>query len=103
MRKAERPIAFIFFTCEVGKMGKPYRYLTIDDRRTIEIMWIAGVLRKDIANKLGMHTATLCLEMKRGYTGRLDMNQRDEYDAELAEQTIQAAFKRRGRRPAASG
>jgi len=51
----------------------------------------------DIAAGLGVTTATVYRELKRGETGELDRNQRREYNPVLAQQRVQASFKRRGK------
>lgn len=75
-----------------------YRYLSYEDRQTIERMWAEGQKPKEIAYTIGVHTATIYNELKRGQTGRFDRNQRLAYDASLAERRIQEGFKRRGHR-----
>jgi IS30 family transposase len=56
----------------------------------------------DIAAGLGVTTATVYRELKRGETGELDRNQRREYNPVLAQQRVQASFKRRGKPAAVS-
>ena len=51
----------------------------------------------DIADGLGVTTATVYRELKRGETGGLDRNLRKEYNPVLAQQRVQENFKRRGK------
>ena len=59
----------------------------------------------DIAERLGVTTATIYRELKRGETvGEdgapvLDRNRRRAYNPVIAQQTVQANFRRRGRTP----
>ena len=82
-------------------MSGKYRYLSFQDRLNIEKWYGAGDRPLDIAARLRVHTATIYHELKRGYTGELDRNKRDAYNAELAQQRVQESFKRRGRKHAA--
>ena len=50
------------------------------------------------AYKIGCHPATIYEELRRGDTGKLDKNQRPEYDPRLAQRTFQEAIRRRGNR-----
>ena len=60
----------------------------------------------DIAERLGVTTATIYRELKRGETAGedgapvLDRNRRRAYNPVIAQQTVQANFRRRGRTPA---
>jgi len=81
-------------------MGRVYKYLSYGDRKRIESMWAIGHRPKEIAYDLGVHTATIYNELKRGNTGADDHNQRPAYSADVAERRLQDGFKRRGRRPA---
>ena len=74
------------------------RYLTYEDRKSIEALYTAGVSLADIASELGVHLATIYRELKRGGTGELDGNGRGGYSAELAQKTVQDSIKRRGHR-----
>jgi IS30 family transposase len=56
----------------------------------------------DIAAGLGVTTATVYRELKRGETGELDRNQRRAYSPVLAQQRVQESFKRRGKPAAVS-
>lgn len=86
-------------------MAGKYRYLTFEDRKKIEAWYARGDRPLEIAARLGVHTATIYHELKRGYTGELDKAQREKYSAVQAQQIVQSNFKRRGRRiaPAAKG
>ena len=72
--------------------------LTMEDRKVLAEMWAAGERAAVIAVKLGVCPDTVYKELKRGYTGELDQNKRDAYNAELAQQRVQESFKRRGRK-----
>lgn len=74
------------------------RYLTYEDRKSIEALYTAGVSLADIATELGVHLATIYRELTRGGTGELDGNGRGGYSAELAQKTVQDNIKRRGHR-----
>ncbi len=78
------------------------RYLTYEDRKSIEALYAAGVSLADIASELGVHLATIYREMTRGGTGELDGNGRSGYSAELAQKTVQNSIKRRGHRKPAT-
>lgn len=80
------------------------KYLTLQDRKKIARLYLEEARVLDIANKIGCHPATVYEELRRGNTGRLDKNQRREYDPMLAQQKAQEAIRRRGnRRNAANG
>lgn len=79
-------------------MAGKYTYITFDDRKRIEKWYLSGEGACEIAARLGIHNATVYRELQRGSTGELDENQRLGYSAELAEKTLQANFKRRGRK-----
>lgn len=72
--------------------------LTMSDRRTLAKMYADERSVLEIATKLGCHPQTIYDELKRGNTGKLDKNHRQEYDPELAQQTVQANIHRCGRR-----
>lgn len=61
-------------------------------------MWNQSKPVREIAYDLGVHTATIYTELKRGQDGSIDRNQRLAYNASLAERRIQEGFKRRGQR-----
>lgn len=83
-------------------MVRQYRYIDFQDRKTISARYLNGDRVADIAAGLGMTTATVYRELKRGETGELDRNQRREYNPVLAQQRVQASFKRRGKPAAVS-
>lgn len=74
------------------------RYLTYENRKSIEAMYANGVTLADIASELGVHLATIYRELARGDTGELDANGRSGYNAELAQRAIQDSIKHRGHR-----
>lgn len=87
---------------------RKYRYLTFADRKQISAWYQSNDRAADIAERLGMSVKTIYLELKRGEeTGEsgtviLDRNQRPAYNPvlaqqRLAQQRLQANFKRRGR------
>ncbi len=78
-------------------MAGRYKYLTFEDRQKIEVWHARGDRPLEIAARLGVHTATIYNELKRGYIGELDSRQREIYKAERAQATVQEHFKRRGR------
>lgn len=75
-----------------------YRYLTFEDRQKIEALHANRVRPLEIAARLGVHTATIYNELKRGYTGERDEAQREVYSAERAQRVVQENFRHRGRR-----
>lgn len=58
------------------------RYLTFEDRKSIEALYAANTSLVEIASKLGVHLATIYREMTRGSTGELDNNGRSGYSIE---------------------
>ena len=81
-------------------MVRQYRYIDFRDREQIAARYLNGDRVADIAAGLGVTTATVYRELKRGETGELDRNQRRGNNPALAQQRGQASFKRRGK-PAA--
>ena len=79
-------------------LSSAYRYIEYADRQKIEKMWMDGKKVEEIAEAVEVHIATIYKELRRGWDGTLDRNQRQAYSATLAEQNVQANFKRRGRR-----
>ena len=71
-----------------------YSYLTLEQRREIERMYAEGERVVDIAARLKRSAAAIYEELKRGYTG--------EFDADLAQATVQENFRRRGNRRGAN-
>ena len=78
-------------------MVRQYRYIDFQDRKEISTRYLNGDRVADIADGLGVTTATVYRELKRGETGGLDRNQRRAYNPVLAQQRLQENFKRRGR------
>ena len=74
------------------------KYLDFQDRKKIAKMYQEEARVLDIAYKIGCHPATIYEELRRGDTGKLDKNQRPEYDPRLAQRTFQEAIRRRGNR-----
>lgn len=87
---------------------RQYRYITFADRKQIAAWYQSGERPADIADRLGVSTKTIYLELKRGETVGddgapvLDRNQRRAYNPVIAQQTVQANFRRRGRTTADS-
>ena len=81
-------------------MVRQYRYIDFRDREQIAARYLNGDRVADIAAGLGVTTATVYRELKRGETGELDRNPRRAYSPVLAQQRVQESFKRRGK-PAA--
>lgn len=79
-------------------MAGNYRYITMQDREAIAGWYLNGDRPCDIATRLGVHTATIYNELRRGETGEWDKNQRPAYDPVLAQRVVQENFKRRGRK-----
>ena len=65
---------------------RKYRYLTFADRKQISAWYQSNDRAADIAERLGMSVKTIYLELKR-----------PAYNPVLAQQRLQANFKRRGR------
>lgn len=80
-----------------GEMVRQYRYIDFQDRKEISTRYLNGDRVADIADGLGVTTATVYRELKRGETGGLDRNLRKEYNPVLAQQRVQENFKRRGK------
>ena len=83
-------------------MVRQYRYIDFRDREQIAARYLNGDRVADIAAGIGVTTATVYRELKRGETGELDRNQRREYNPVLAQQRVPASFKRRGKPAAVS-
>ena len=71
-------------------MVRQYRYIDFQDRKEISTRYLNG-------DGLGVTTATVYRELKRGETGGLDRNLRKAYNPVLAQQRVQENFKRRGK------
>ena len=78
-------------------MVRQYRYIDFQDRKEISTRYLNGDRVADIADGLGVTTATVYRELKRGETGGLDRNLRKAYNPVLAQQRVQENFKRRGK------
>lgn len=84
-------------------MVRQYRYIDFQDRKKIAALYLSNERVADIATRLGVSTAAVYRELKRGETSDesgnvvLDRNQRRAYNPVIAQQTVQANFKRRGR------
>lgn len=82
---------------------RKYKYITFSDRKQIAAWYQDGDRPADIADRLGVSVKTVYLELGRGESvdddGNvvLDRNQRPAYSPVLAQQRIQANFRRRGR------
>ena len=61
------------------------KYLDFQDRKKIAKMYQEEARVLDIAYKIGCHPATIYEELRPGDTGKLDKNQRPEYDPRLAQ------------------
>lgn len=84
-------------------MVRKYKYISFSDRKQIAALYQTNARPADIAEKIGVTTATIYRELKRGETvGEdgapvLDRNRRRAYNPVIAQQTVQANFGRRGR------
>ena len=84
-------------------MVRKYKYISFSDRKQIAALYQTNARPADIAEKIGVTTATIYRELKRGETvGEdgapvLDRNRRRAYNPVIAQQTAQANFGRRGR------
>lgn len=89
-------------------MVRQYRYLDFQDRKQISARYLNGDRVADIADGLGVTDAAVYRELKRGEaldeSGNviLDRNQRRAYNPVIAQQRVQANFRRRGKPAAAS-
>lgn len=63
-----------------------YRYLTYDERHTIEELYSAGSTPTKIAGKLKKSVSTIYNELRKGYTREVDEYYRPIYSAALAQQ-----------------
>lgn len=79
-------------------MGRKLRYLTLEDRETVERLNNGGATAAVIAERVGVHKATIYRELQNGYTGESDEFGRRIYDAGKAQQTFERNIKRRGER-----
>lgn len=83
-------------------MTRKYRYLSESDRSRLAVWYREEKRPCDIALWLGVHTATIYTELKRGQEGGLDLNGRRVYDPVLAEQRVREGFERKRRKKARS-
>ena len=73
-------------------------YMTYEDRKKFEKMYLEGRSLIEIADALGLHISTIYRDLHRGSTGEMDLNGRDEYKADLAQRRLLMAFRCRGKR-----
>jgi len=93
------PAGRIYFFVGRGEgMAGRYKFITLEERGKIAAWYLRGDRPSDIAERIGVHTATVYHELQRGHTGGLDINQRPAYDPTLAQQVFQRGLKKRGRR-----
>ena len=89
-------------------MVRRYKYLTFQDGKLIAAWNRSGERPADMAKRLGVTTATIYREFKRGETVGEDgapvinRNQRRAYNPVIAQQRVQENFRRRGRTTAES-
>ena len=96
-RRMKQSFGLYFFPGK-GVRVMACKYLDFQDRKKIAKMYQEEARVLDIAYKIGCHPATIYEELRRGDTGKLDKNQRPEYDPRLAQRTFQEAIRRRGNR-----
>lgn len=77
-----------------------YTSRTYEERKKIQDMWEAGATVKEIAETMSAPLSSVYAELRRGKTEKRLPNQRFCYSAELAQNRLQRANERRGRRPA---
>ena len=73
-----------------------YRYLTYDERRTIEKLYSAGKSPAEIAEQVKKSVSTIYNELRKGDTGKVDENFRPIYSAALAQQKTMKNYRNRG-------
>lgn len=87
---------------------KAYKYLSLQDRQQFERDYAAGARVADIAESLGIHTATAYAELARGTVldeygePALDQNGRQAYSADVAQLKVQEGLRCRGKRHTAA-
>lgn len=64
------------------------RHMTLTDRRALEEKYNRGISIRQIAEDLGVNLSTIYKELKRGDTGKEDVNGRAGYSAELAQRNL---------------
>ena len=83
---------------EGESVGKQYKTIEFDDRKTIAVMYGDGARAADIAERIGVSRASIYTELRRGQDGvTLDKNFRPVYDPALAQKRVQEGLRRRGR------
>ena len=88
--KGRRPTHSLIFLSKLTQkegesVGKRYKAITFDDRKTIASMYGAGAVAVEIAEKVGVSRTSIYAELKRGQDGvTLDKNFRPAYDPALA-------------------
>ena len=87
-KAGQAPPTHYFFDDRGLKMGK-YNYLTIEQRRSLAIMFQNGIKPKEISKSLDIHLATVYRELKRCAGGR--------YDPEAVQRAVNENIKRRGK------
>lgn len=75
---------------------KKYKSLQLKDRRALARLYKRGDRIEDIAKALDVSQNTIYNEIKRGFTGKLDINQRRDYDPEKAQRAVMENLRRRG-------
>ena len=85
----------------VNEMARE-KSLTLNERKALQGRWKRGDSAAQIARDIGVCSATIYTELKRGADGTLDENRRWRYDAELGQAAFQEALRNRGRRPTAA-
>lgn len=75
-----------------------YKYLTFQDRKVLSKLYLDEVPIREIAERIGVHKATIYYELERGYSGREDKNHRPEYDPALGQRKVAQSFRRKGNR-----
>jgi IS30 family transposase len=75
--------------------------LTLGKRKEIERLYAADTKPSEIAAAVGVTTATIYRELRRGETGELNEHYRPAYCAEVAERAVKSSIRNRGRRKAA--
>ncbi len=74
--------------------------LTLGKRWEIERLYNDDMRPSEIAAAVGVTTATIYRELKRGETGELDKHFRPAYSAEAVERAVRLSIRNRGRRKA---
>lgn len=68
-----------------GKMARKYKRLVFADRQQIEAMFNSGMKEKAIAEKVGVHIATIYRELERG---KIVVADSVRYSADTAQRAI---------------